>query len=242
MNKEKLFVVGDVHGQITMLKELLKHWKPEEEQLLFLGDLADRGENSKATLEWARDLKEEHEAIVIKGNHDEMLERFLENPAEYVTLYYMNGGGMTVNSLLGRKANQQEFEVNAQEIKENYPWLLPFLKSLPLYHEWGNYLFVHAGVNMQKENWRDSSSRDFVWIREGFYDQPNHTGKTIIFGHTVTATLNKGFNNFDIWESGDGLIGLDGGAVYGGKMHALNLTKDEIKEHYFVENDGYRFG
>src|SRR5699024_11745762 len=68
---------------------------------------------------------------------------------------------------------------------------LPFLKSLPLYHEWGNYLFVHAGVNMQKENWRDSSSRDFVWIREGFYDQPNHTDKTIIFGYTVTATLNK---------------------------------------------------
>src|SRR5690625_6782297 len=95
MNKEKLFVVGDVHGQITMLKELLKYWNPEEEQLLFLGDLADRGENSKATLEWARDLKKEHDAIVIKGNHDEMLEKFLENPAEHVALYYMNGGGMT---------------------------------------------------------------------------------------------------------------------------------------------------
>ncbi|MEY8292485.1 metallophosphoesterase family protein [Carnobacteriaceae bacterium 52-44] len=241
MNKEKIFVVGDVHGQITMVEKLLKHWKPEEEQLLFVGDLADRGENSKATLELARDLVEKQNAIVIKGNHDEMLEMFLENPSEHVMLYYMNGGGSTVNSLLGREANQQEFEKNAQEIKEQYPWLLPFLKSLPLHYEWEDYLFVHAGVNLRKDNWRDSSNHDFVWIREGFYDQPNHTDKTIIFGHTVTATLNKGVNNFDVWESGDGLIGLDGGAVYGGKMHALVLTKDKIEDHYFVENEGYRF-
>jgi len=241
MNKEKIFVVGDVHGQITMVEKLLKHWKPEEEQLLFVGDLADRGENSKATLELARDLVEKQNAIVIKGNHDEMLEMFLENPSEHVMLYYMNGGGSTINSLLGREANQQEFEKNAQEIKEQYPWLLPFLKSLPLHYEWEDYLFVHAGVNLRKDNWRDSSNHDFVWIREGFYDQPNHTDKTIIFGHTVTATLNKGVNNFDVWESGDGLIGLDGGAVYGGKMHALVLTKDKIEDHYFVENEGYRF-
>lgn len=241
MNKEKIFVVGDVHGQITMVEKLLKHWKPEEEQLLFVGDLADRGENSKATLELARDLVEKQNTIVIKGNHDEMLEMFLENPSEHVMLYYMNGGGSTVNSLLGREANQQEFEKNAQEIKEQYPWLLPFLKSLPLHYEWEDYLFVHAGVNLRKDNWRDSSNHDFVWIREGFYDQPNHTDKTIIFGHTVTATLNKGVNNFDVWESGDGLIGLDGGAVYGGKMHALVLTKDKIEDHYFVENEGYRF-
>jgi serine/threonine protein phosphatase 1 len=241
MNKEKIFVVGDVHGQITMVEKLLKHWKPEEEQLLFVGDLADRGENSKATLELARDLVEKQNTIVIKGNHDEMLEMFLENPSEHVMLYYMNGGGSTVNSLLGREANQQEFEKNVQEIKEQYPWLLPFLKSLPLHYEWEDYLFVHAGVNLRKDNWRDSSNHDFVWIREGFYDQPNHTDKTIIFGHTVTATLNKGVNNFDVWESGDGLIGLDGGAVYGGKMHALVLTKDKIEDHYFVENEGYRF-
>lgn len=241
MNKEKIFVVGDVHGQITMVKQLLKHWKPKEEQLLFVGDLADRGENSKATLELARELVEKQNAIVIKGNHDEMLEMFLEHPDEYVMLYYMNGGGKTVNSLLGREADQQEFEKNAQEIKEKYPWLLSFLKSLPLHYEWEDYLFVHAGVNLRKDNWRDSSDHDFVWIREGFYDQPNHTDKTIIFGHTVTATLNKGVNNFDVWKSGDGLIGIDGGAVYGGKMHALVLTKDKIEDHYFVENEGYRF-
>lgn len=241
MNKNKFFVVGDVHGQITMLEKLLKHWNPEEEQLLFLGDLADRGENSKASIERAYELVQDYRAIVIKGNHDQMLELFLEEPAEYVNLYYMNGGESTVNSLLGKDMSKESFVESAKEIQNKYPWLLPFLKSLPLIHEWEDYLFVHAGVNLEKENWRDSSNHDFVWIREGFHDQANTSGKTILFGHTVTSTLNSGTSNFDIWKSGDGLIGIDGGAVYGGKMHALVLSKDGIEDHYFVENDGFKF-
>ena len=241
MNKEKLFVIGDVHGQITMLEQLLENWNPDEERLLFIGDLADRGENSKAVYERAYQLMIEEEAIVVKGNHDEMFELFLENPEEHLPLYYMNGGESTVNSLLERDTDRQNYEENVQEIKERYPWLLPLLKSLPLYYEWDDYLFVHAGVNLSKKDWRDSSDRDFVWIREGFYDQSNHTDKTIIFGHTVTSTLHGDMSNFDIWKSGDGLIGIDGGAVYGGKMHALVLSKEGIEEHYFVENESNRF-
>ncbi len=240
-NKERMFVIGDVHGQITMLEKLLDHWNPRAEQLLFVGDLIDRGENSKATLELAHRLIEEENAIVLKGNHDEMFENFLEDPAANLRLYYMNGGEMTVNSLLGRETKARDFRKNAEDIKTLYPWILPMLKSFPLYYEWGDYLFVHAGVNLKKENWRDSSDQDFVWIREGFYDQPNHTGKTIIFGHTVTATLNPTMSNYGIWESGDGLMGIDGGAVYGGLLHGLVLEKDKKVEHYSIVNDGYRF-
>jgi len=241
MTKEKLFVIGDVHGEMTMLEKLLDYWNPDEERLLFVGDLADRGENSKAVFERVQQLMEEEEAIVVKGNHDEMLEEFLENPKDNLPLYYMNGGETTVNSLLGRNTSRQNYAAIVQEIKEEYPWLLPLLQSFPLYYEWGDYLFVHAGVNLRKDDWRDSSDHDFVWIREGFYDQPNHTNKTIIFGHTVTSTLHGDMSNFDIWRSGDGLIGIDGGAVYGGDLHALVLSKEDIEEHYVVENEGPRF-
>ena len=239
--KEKLFVIGDVHGQITMLNRLLEHWNSKEEQLLFVGDLVDRGEDSKATLELTHRLMEEENAIVLKGNHDEMLERFLEEPAVNIRLYYTNGGESTVNALLGRKTKSSEFVKNTEEIKERYPWLLTMLKSLPLYYEWGNYIFAHAGVNLKKEHWKDSSAQDFVWIREGFYDQPNHTGKKIIFGHTVTATLHSTVSNYGIWESGDGLIGIDGGAVYGGLLHGIVLEKDKKVAHYSIVNEGYRF-
>ncbi|MFZ2505328.1 MAG: metallophosphoesterase, partial [Trichococcus flocculiformis] len=46
--KDEVFVVGDVHGEITLLKKLLEKWDREKQQLIFIGDLGDRGENSKA--------------------------------------------------------------------------------------------------------------------------------------------------------------------------------------------------
>ena len=39
------YVIGDVHGKAGMLENLLKTWDGQT-QLLFLGDLIDRGEDS----------------------------------------------------------------------------------------------------------------------------------------------------------------------------------------------------
>lgn len=41
------FVIGDVHGKANMLETLLKKWNGKS-QLIFLGDLIDRGEDSRA--------------------------------------------------------------------------------------------------------------------------------------------------------------------------------------------------
>lgn len=232
MEKEKVFVMSDVHGEFSMMEEMLEKWNREEEQLIILGDLADRGPNSKATLELAYHLVQVEDAIVIKGNHDDMLEKYLEEPLRNQGLYYMNGGGKTVASLLGEAVSNRDHQKNAQAIKEKYPWLLPFLKSLSYFYEWKDYLFVHAGVDLTLDDWRDSTERDFIWIREGFYDQQNNTNKTIVFGHSVTANLHRERANYDIWQSGDGLIGIDGGAVYGGKLHALVLSKAGIEKQY----------
>lgn len=237
MNKEKIFVMSDIHGEISLMEELLKKWDEEEEQLVILGDLTDRGDGSKEVLELAYRLVQTKDAIILKGNHDDMLENYLKNPDENYGLYYMNGGGKTVDSLLGKKKSAGNYQKNAKKIKKKYPWLLPFLQSFRYFYEWGDYLFVHAGVDLSLANWRDSTPRDFIWIREGFYDQENRTNKTIIFGHTVTSSLHGDRFNHDIWHSGDGLIGIDGGAVYGGMLHALVLSKEKIEEHYSLSSE-----
>lgn len=237
MNKEKVFVVGDIHGEFTMMEKILKKWNPEEEQLVILGDLADRGDHSKETLELAYQLVQKNKAVIVKGNHDDMFEKYLEDPENNYGLYYMNGGEKTVRSLLGRLASPKNHQENAENIKKTYPWLLPFLKSLRYFYEWEKYLFVHAGVDLTLDNWRYSTNRDFIWIREGFYDQRNNTEKIIIFGHTVTSRLHSDRSNFNIWKSNDGLIGIDGGAVYGGKLHALVLSKEKIEKHYSLSSE-----
>ena len=47
------YVIGDVHGKAGMLEDLLKTWDGKT-QLLFLGDLIDRGEDSRRVLEMVK--------------------------------------------------------------------------------------------------------------------------------------------------------------------------------------------
>ncbi len=44
----------------------------------------------------------------------------------------------------------------------------------PLYYEWGKYLFVHAGVDLSKKDWRKTADHDFIWIREPERQETSH--------------------------------------------------------------------
>lgn len=239
--KQKIFVIGDIHGQITMFKKLLENWNPEEEQLLMIGDLGDRGEDPRACFELAKELVEEHNAICLRGNHEEMLLDFMNNPKNNAAIYEMNGGMVTINSFLKTDHTIHDAYELAAALQSKAPWLKQFIEKLPLKYEWGNILFVHAGVNLRVDNWEKTSDNDFVWIREGFYDQPNTTGKTIVFGHTVTAMLHENHSDTSIWKTEDGKIGIDGGAVYGGALHGIVLDQEGIVKQYSVDNTGYAF-
>lgn len=233
--KKQLFVIGDIHGEISMLKKMLEHWKPETQQLLFLGDLIDRGENSKESLKYVRQLIEEKQAISLQGNHEGILANFLEQPDKFVDNYYINGGLKTIESLLSKELIEllKPAEM-ATEIKNKYPNLLAFLRNLPYYYEWHDYIFVHAGIDFEQKNWRDTAPRDFVWIREDFYLGENNTGKTIVFGHTPTNNLHKDKENSQIWLQ-DNKIGMDGGAVFGGTLHGIVFNKEKMLHHYGVK-------
>lgn len=239
--KQKMFVIGDIHGQITMFKELLKNWDQDEEQLLLVGDLGDRGENPKACFELAKELVDKHDAICLRGNHEEMLLNFMNDPKTNAANYEMNGGLVTINSFLEADQDIHDDYELAATLQKTAPWIKPFIESLPLKYEWEDFLFVHAGVDLRLSDWKQTSDRNFVWIREGFYDQENRTGKTIVFGHTVTAMLHGNNSDTSIWETDDGKIGIDGGAVYGGTLHGIVLDHKGIVKQYSVDNTGYAF-
>lgn len=70
-------VVGDVHGEIAALRNLLRilgHSErsehPEGRRLVFLGDLTDRGPDSPAVVAAVRQLVETGAAQCVLGNHD----------------------------------------------------------------------------------------------------------------------------------------------------------------------------
>lgn len=222
---EAFFVVGDVHGRYDLMVEILKKWDQQKQQLVFLGDVIDRGEQSRQCLELAKELVEEEGAICLMGNHERMLLAYLRDPENRYDHYHRNGGDTTINSLLGRDLDSPvEPLLAVKELSEKVADLLDFVATRPYYHETDRYIFVHAGLDWSQSDWRKTSHHDLVWLREPFYKGENTTGKTIVFGHTPTYYL---FDSPEptsrLWVTADGKIGADGGAVYGGVLHGLSL-------------------
>lgn len=231
----KYFVIGDVHGKFGMLQELLKYWDGTS-PLVFLGDLIDRGEDSRSVLTLVCDLVKNHNTICLAGNHEHMFKAWLDNPSECYDHYRRNGGDTTINSLLGRPLNTNVKAIaDAQRVRETCPNLVEFIYSLPYVYETNKYIFVHAGLDLKLADWHDTSDYDKVWIRQPFHSGQNKTGKTIVFGHTPTFYLfGERPGTEKLWQTADGKIGMDGGAVYGGVLHGLLLDDEGIRERHFI--------
>ena len=67
--KPRLVIVGDVHGCLDELKELLAKcaYNPNDTTLIFVGDLVNKGPYSAETVSYVRTLG----AYCVRGNHDE---------------------------------------------------------------------------------------------------------------------------------------------------------------------------
>jgi hypothetical protein len=70
-------IVGDVHGEIDALRNLLRHSgyersgvHPQRRRLVFIGDLTDRGPDSPAVIELVSELVSRGLAQCVLGNHE----------------------------------------------------------------------------------------------------------------------------------------------------------------------------
>lgn len=234
--KPYLFVIGDVHGQLRLLEKLLKDYDPKYHQLVFIGDLIDRGPESVACMRLAKELVESTQAIYLKGNHEDYLLRFLNDPETIFDRYLVNGGQATIEGLLHKGATLEYSSTEmALMIRSKEKELIRFLKNLPYYYEWHKYLCVHAGVNLALTHWQETSRHDYLWIREAFHHSPNQTGKTIIFGHTITQVLADDNQSLELWQS-DQKIGIDSGATYGGALHGVIFDATKLIQDISYKN------
>lgn len=230
---EKVFVIADIHGHYSQLEKLLTQWRPEEEQLIFLGDYIDRGQESLAVLQKVKSLTEQG-AIALTGNHEQLFLRWLAD-VEY-THYLGNniGGTATITSFQQPEWTANTPEETAQNITQHYPELVQWMKALPLFYRWDQYFFVHGGIDPEKEDAAQTEPRDLIWIRDKFHHTPHVAKETVIFGHTPTPYLNEDGTG-KLWISPCGKkIGLDGGVIMqGGQLNGIVLTQgtNEIIVH-----------
>mgnify|MGYP001256860423 CR=1 FL=1 len=242
---DKVFAIGDIHGSYHLLNKILNYWNPEEELLVFLGDYIDRGNKSLQVLRKVMELSEAHKVITLSGNHEQLFLNWLKKPKVMTDFYFdpKVGGLSTIQSFLSALPQQLSLDnLSAEEIadiiKINFAEELEFLKNLRLYYYWKPYVFVHAGINAEVEDFLETGADDFLWIREEFTKVPHKAEEIIVFGHTPTIFLNEDGSS-NVWVSPcRKKIGIDGGGdIYkGGKIHGVRLHKHSPQVEVYSAN------
>ena len=209
----KIFAIGDIHGCLKKLEELMEKMTVDRQRdtLVFIGDYIDRGKYSREVVDYLIRLQNEYQNVIcLRGNHEQMFMDYLDGVNE--GLYLGNGGRATLESygiMLPDDIQERKARIPAEHMQ--------FFQSLLPYYETDHYIFVHAGLRPALPL-RDQAIDDLLWIRFEFIENENDFGKTVVFGHTPMKNLLINKNK----------IGIDTGAVYGGKLTGVELPEIKI--------------
>ena len=217
------YAIGDIHGHIDLLHRAHDLIAADGGgTVVHLGDLVDRGPDSRGVVEYLRaGLAAGRPWVVLKGNHDRMFTRFLNDPkqpepglrSDLSWLHPGLGGAATLASYGVRNAGDRPVApVHADAVQVVPPDHRAFLSALPVLHRTDDAVFVHAGIRPGVALDRQAET-DLVWIRAGFLDDPRDHGTLIVHGHTALDAPTHYGNRLNI----------DSGAAYGGPLTAVVL-------------------
>lgn len=221
-----LYAVGDIHGEREMLEELLASLPLREgDRLVFVGDYVDRGPDSKGVVDVLVDLARRFPCVFLAGNHESMFLDFLgwADDAYFAgDAFLANGGDRTLASY-----GYFDLDTPSPAKLDLPPGHEEFFRGLRLYHREGDYLFVHAGLGhaLLRETdldyaLRRAHSEDLLWDRSTI-DLPHTLGVTLVHGHTPSL-------DFQVRWNLPFSIGIDTGAVYGGRLTAIRLPDETV--------------
>jgi len=198
---QEVFVVSDIHGHykelVTALEEAGFDENDDNHHLLCLGDMFDRGQESKEVYLFLRRLEKKGKATVLLGNHETFLIEFFAGKDDRVLFNIAhNGFQTTLESFSGLPyRGKHSLAVMRETIRARFPELKDWLKNLPLFIEKDDYVFLHGGVDGSDPDWRNTPEEEIVWNYQSRL--PAIPGKTIICGHERIPHIHmaKGFTS-----------------------------------------------
>lgn len=225
---KRVYAIGDVHGCKSLLEQLLTKIEKDSNQrgdadvdIIFLGDLIDRGPDSCGVLNLSIDFKKTHpNTYFLMGNHEEMfLKAAIERTPKIMRFFLRIGGTET---LLSYDILRSDFmNMDVEQLCDSIPELIPnehieFVQSFEEYMTVGDYMFVHAGIKPGVPL-DQQDPQNLRWIRDDFVEHKGQHGKIIVFGHTIFDEVRERKNH----------IGIDTGAYKNNVLTALCLEGEE---------------
>ena len=205
---ERVYAVGDLHGRLDLLQGLLTQLEldaqgrePASTTLLFLGDVIDRGDQSRQLVELIRRSQADGEGVLLLcGNHEELLLASADGEAMAQRVWLGNGGDATLRSFgiapelfAASSADERARMIHRHVGQEVLGWL----RSLPLSYRTGDYYFCHAGVR-PGVSLEAQQREDLLWIREEFLGSRAWHGAMIVHGHSEADAVEEVHNRINI--------------------------------------------
>ena len=225
----QIFVVGDIHGCNDLLKQIHKKIIDKSNNvrgnklLIYLGDYIDKGLLIKDTVQTILYFQPKNfKCIFLLGNHEQMMLDFINNIPDSLYLWILNGGNKTLDSY---GVNEISF-IKDETIRNKFVNNIPkdhyhFFNNLLLSYQWGNYFFVHAGIDpniaLDKQD-----KNTLIWQRDKkFFFNNKAFEKIIVHGHTPQPKV----------ENLAYRINIDTGAFYTGILSCLIIdTKSDERQ------------
>jgi serine/threonine protein phosphatase 1 len=167
----RTIAIGDIHGCAAALECLLRAIKPQPaDTIVTLGDYVDRGSHSREVIELLLDLRTQCRLVALKGNHELLMLRGLEQPTQMLHHWLQSGGLATLASYGG-----------VEHIPDAH---MEFLGACVDYYETGTHIFLHAnyeaGLPLAQQPERMLFWEHLQFVLPG----PHMSQKTAIVGHT----------------------------------------------------------
>lgn len=209
------FVIGDIHGNIDALNEVLALTPIKRyDTLVFLGDYCDGFPGTSEVVDKLIELNKTHMCIFLRGNHD-----------VWTTKWILEGWRGDIWEQQGGFATKESYMNSLKFHDEDHKAFWRDLKNY--YIDGENNLFVHGGWDGRKR-FMDSVDEvragypEILWNRdlaEGVTTQFTELFNNIFIGHTATRD-HLPYNNKNIWN-------VDTGAGWDGKLTIMNVFTKE---------------
>ncbi len=201
--------IGDIHGNLSALEDLLAKVMPtltQQDVLVFLGDYIDRGPDTRGCLERIVRLKDEAPCPVVAliGNHEDWMLKTLRDPTSHSWILGMEAfetiASYSVDAAVGLRQELERagMRLVTERVRISYevffdlvpPEHLEFLKSLTLYHRTADVVCVHGGVGLKGSPLHLQDAETLIWGPDDFPD--GYRGReAVVYGHWDNSVMDE---------------------------------------------------
>ncbi|UUL82387.1 metallophosphoesterase [Sphingomonas qomolangmaensis] len=212
---ERIYAVGDVHGRYDLMRNLLslimRDWEATARadttiRILFLGDIIDRGPDSRSCIMLLQRLTSQPRIGLLRGNHEDLMLRSLDGE-QWAQDIWMEQGGLTTLNNYGVAAPlraEDSFDFAERLLAAIPPEHIAFLRSTPLFWASGTYFFAHAGVRPGVSLYKQDD-QDLISIRNEFLTADAWHGAVVVHGHSIVDDVDVRPNRIAVdtgaWQS-----------------------------------------